>query len=229
MILRQKEGASMADGVTSKTRRPLSGLWRVVLAAGLLTLAAPSLGLERLQIAQSSSAAQGRPAALVAATRADLQSLGELTRLTFDLTGSLDPQAHVLADPDRVVVDLPEMDFQINAAQGLPPAIRRKPAKGAEPLGGVVASYRFGLVAAGKSRVVIHLASPARIVRPQAWEGGLDPWLGPTAPHVGRFSPRLWPPISPRCFPATLCSTPVQAIATTAAMCCQCFIPSVSN
>ena len=165
MILRRKEGASMADGVKSMARRVRSGLWRAVLAAGFLGLAAPALGLERLQVAQSAPAAQSRPAALIAATRADLQSTGETTRLTFDLTGPLAPQAHVLADPDRVVVDLPEVDFQINATQGLPPALRRKPAKGAEPLGGVIASYRFGLVAAGKSRVVIHLAAPARIVR----------------------------------------------------------------
>ena len=155
----------MVDGVTSKARRALSGLWRVVLAAGSLTLASPSLGLERLQVAQSVPAAQGRAAPSIAATGSDLQVSGDLTRLSFDLTGPLEPQAHVLADPDRVVIDLSEVDFQINAAKGLPPAIRRKPAKGAEPLGGVIASYRFGLVTAGKSRVVIHLASPARIVR----------------------------------------------------------------
>ena len=165
MILRRKKGASMVDGVKAKARRPLSGVWRAVLAAGLLTLAAPSHGLERLQVAQSAPAAQGRPASPIAATGSDLQSLGDVTRLSFDLTGLLEPRAHVLADPDRVVIDLPEVDFQINAARGLPPAVRRKPAKGAEPLGGVIASYRFGLVAAGKSRVVIHLAAPARIVR----------------------------------------------------------------
>ena len=155
----------MADGVKSMARRVRFWLWRALLAAGLLGLAAPALGRERLQVAQSAPAAASRPAAQIAATRADLQTTGELTRLTFDLTGPLEPQAHVLADPDRVVIDLPEVDFQINAAQGLPPALRRKPARGAEPLGGVVASYRFGLVAAGKSRVVIHLATPARIVR----------------------------------------------------------------
>ena len=162
MILRRGEGASMADGVKSKALRTLGGLWRLALAAGLLTLAAPSLGLERLQVAQSAASRLALP---VAATGVDLQSLGETTRLSFDLTGPVEPRAHVLADPDRVVIDLPEVDFQINAAQGLPPAPRRKPARGAEPLGGVIASYRFGLVAAGKSRVVIHLATPARIVR----------------------------------------------------------------
>ena len=155
----------MADGVKLMARQVRSGLRRALLAAGLLGLAEPALGLERQQVAQSAPAAASRPAALIAATRADLQSTAELTRLTFDLTGPVEPQAHVLADPDRVVIDLPEVDFQINAAQGLPPAPRRKLAKGAEPLGGVIGSYRFGLVAAGKSRVVIHLAAPALIVR----------------------------------------------------------------
>ena len=144
-----------------------------MLAACALTLAAPAPALERAQVAQvaqATPAREARPASLVAATRVDLQSSGDLTRLTFELTGPLEPQAHVLTEPDRVVIDLPEVDFQMNPAQGLRAAdrgavARRKPAKGAEPLGGLIASYRFGLVAAGKSRVVIHLAGPTRIVR----------------------------------------------------------------
>ena len=211
VILRRKEGASMADGLTWKARRALGGHWRVVLAAGLLTLAAPSLGLERLQVAQSVPAMQGRPVALIAAIRAELQSVGELTRLTFDLTGPVAPQAHVLGDPDRVVVDLPEVDFQINAGQGLPPAVRRKPAKGAEPLGGVVASYRFGLVAAGKSRVVIHLASPARIVRvvcePAVAGGGARLVI-----ELGRVEPALFRAEVERSRVERLAASPLPAV-----------------
>ena len=160
----------MADGERSGVGRSLWKLWPALLAACGLTLAAPALALERAQLAQAIPAREARPAPLVAATRVDLQSSGDLTRLTFELTGPLEPQAHVLTEPDRVVIDLPEVDFQLNPAQGLRAAdrgsaTRRKPAKGGEPLGGLIASYRFGLVAAGKSRIVIHLSGPARIVR----------------------------------------------------------------
>jgi N-acetylmuramoyl-L-alanine amidase len=125
-------------------------------------------------------AAQMRPPATVTSSApapvadgVDLVTLGDVTRLVFDLTAPVTAQAYVLADPDRVIVDLPEVNFQIDPARGLAPAARaasmRKQGKGvpsaAGALAGSVASYRFGLVAPGKSRVVIDLSGPVRIQR----------------------------------------------------------------
>ena len=50
--------------------------------------------------------------------------------------------------PDRVIVDLPEVAFHLPAETG------RKQE-------GLIASYRYGLFAPGRSRVVMELAQPA--------------------------------------------------------------------
>ena len=78
-------------------------------------------------------------------------------RLTFDLSGPVEGRAFALADPDRIIVDVPEVNFQIDPAVG-------RAAQG-RPLGAIVKSFRFGLLGPGKSRIVIDLNSPARIER----------------------------------------------------------------
>jgi N-acetylmuramoyl-L-alanine amidase len=82
----------------------------------------------------------------------------------------------VLAEPDRVIVELPEVNFQLDPSLGKkPPAPRLrggrlKTAKTAN----LVSSYRFGLFAPGRSRVVIDLGAPARILRAKS-EPGTQP------------------------------------------------------
>lgn len=106
----------------------------------------------------------------VVARSVDLQTAGELTRLVFELSGPVAVKGHVLAQPDRVVIDLPEITFQIDPSKGRGPATpkpdpRRRQMQSAQPLLGAVSSYRFGLVSPGKSRIVIDLAHPSRIAR----------------------------------------------------------------
>ena len=75
------------------------------------------------------------------------------TRLIVDLAGpttGLKFQAFTLANPYRVVLDLPQIDFTLPAEIGK---------KGR----GLVQAWRFGLIAAGKSRVVLDLAGPATV------------------------------------------------------------------
>lgn len=74
------------------------------------------------------------------------------TVLTFDLVGPAAVLAHVIADPDRVILDLPEMVFQLPPGTG---------ATGH----GLVASFRFGLIEPGKSRIVLDTRGPVRIER----------------------------------------------------------------
>lgn len=93
--------------------------------------------------------------------------------LSFDLTHSVDATAFVLARPDRVVIDLPEVDFRINPQAGYAaaPAQRlrgRYSRTQNTSFSGLIASFRFGLFAAGKSRIIINLAGPARILRATA-------------------------------------------------------------
>lgn len=76
---------------------------------------------------------------------------GGVTRLAFDLSTKVAINAFVLDKPDRVIIDLPEVNFQVPAEAGRPGP------KGA----GLIRSFRFGLFAPGKSRIVIDLGGPA--------------------------------------------------------------------
>ena len=72
------------------------------------------------------------------------------TRFILDLNQPISVHAFPLADPYRVVVDIPQVTFQ------LPPGI------GATGRG-LIKAFRYGLVMPGGSRIVFDLAAPARI------------------------------------------------------------------
>src|SRR5262252_1535276 len=72
------------------------------------------------------------------------------TRLIVDLSRKIDVRAFTLANPYRVVMDMPQVTFQF-------------PTKTGESGRGLVKAFRFGLVMQGGSRMVIDLARPARI------------------------------------------------------------------
>lgn len=91
-----------------------------------------------------------RPAAVAIA--ADLSSQGAQSKLTLTLSKPVEARAFVMERPDRAVIDLPEVNFQLDAETG-----RRRE--------GVVQSFRYGLFAPGRSRIVIDLASPATVGR----------------------------------------------------------------
>ena len=89
------------------------------------------------------------------ATSVRLSSYADKAELSFDLSTAVAADAYVLADPDRAIVDLPAVDF--------PPAADKPGRHRRRAASGLVASYRFGLVAPGRSRIVVDLASPARV------------------------------------------------------------------
>jgi N-acetylmuramoyl-L-alanine amidase len=72
------------------------------------------------------------------------------TRLILDLSQKVDIRAFTLANPYRVVIDMPQVTFQF-------------PAKAGESGRGLIKAFRFGLVMQGGSRMVVDLARPARI------------------------------------------------------------------
>ena len=80
-----------------------------------------------------------------------------MAKLTFDLSSPVEARAFSMADPDRIIIDVPEVNFQIDPAIGRAPQGRS--------LGQIVRSFRFGLFGPGKSRIVIDLAAPARVTR----------------------------------------------------------------
>jgi N-acetylmuramoyl-L-alanine amidase len=97
-----------------------------------------------------------------AATDANVERSPGAARIVLDLNLPVTARAFVLSEPDRVIVDLPEIGFLLSPSAGrLPP-----PARGAQP--DLVSSFRFGQFAPGRSRIVVELAGPARIVKAQS-------------------------------------------------------------
>ena len=72
------------------------------------------------------------------------------TRLVFDLSRTIEIAAFTLADPYRVVIDLPQLTFQL-------------PARTGEQGRGLIKAFRYGLVMQGGSRIVVDASGPVRI------------------------------------------------------------------
>lgn len=99
-----------------------------------------------------------RPASAVASR---VETLADRSRLVFELTGAVTASARPVANPARIIVDLPEVAFRLDPKEGRAPAGSK-----------LVKSYRYGQFAPGRSRVVVDLASPARIVRAESEPAG---------------------------------------------------------
>lgn len=104
------------------------------------------------QLRPSVAASPSQPAQLPIIHGVKLQMEGSVARLEFAVAGRSEPSAFVLADPGRLIVDLPETLFRLQSAQG-------------QTRNAIVSAFRFGLVSAGRSRIVVDLGRPARIVR----------------------------------------------------------------
>jgi N-acetylmuramoyl-L-alanine amidase len=72
------------------------------------------------------------------------------TRFIIDLDKTISFRAFPLADPYRVVLDIPQVSFQLPAGVG---STGR----------GLIKAFRYGLVMPGGSRIVFDLSGPARI------------------------------------------------------------------
>lgn len=87
---------------------------------------------------------------------------GKGGRLEVTATKTLKPRIFLLADPARAIVDLPDTTFQMAAGR----AGGQKSSghnSGAVKSAGPIGSYRYGLLAPGRSRIVVDLDGPAKI------------------------------------------------------------------
>ncbi len=85
----------------------------------------------------------------VVAIEAQVSVEGDETRLTLKLNRPVEARALHTGSPERAVIDLPRVNFQLPADQAL--------------AGGVIAYLRFGLFSRERSRLVIDLAEPALV------------------------------------------------------------------
>ena len=82
--------------------------------------------------------------------RARIGEHDDRTRLVIELSDPVNLRAFALANPDRVVIDMPEVSWRL----GAPP----------RPSGfGAIKSYRYGQFRAGNSRMVIDLNQPVSV------------------------------------------------------------------
>ncbi|GAA0771498.1 N-acetylmuramoyl-L-alanine amidase [Roseibium denhamense] len=72
------------------------------------------------------------------------------TRFVMDLDQQIDPSISALQNPRRLILDFPEVQFDIPAETG-------------QTGRGLVSNWRFGLFADGKSRIVMDLKAPAAV------------------------------------------------------------------
>ena len=88
------------------------------------------------------------PAAI--ATDSRLGGDEKRTRFIMDMNRDIPFRVFALADPHRIIVDMPEVDFQLLPTAG-------------QNGRGLVSAYRYGLLAVGKSRIVLDVAAPVLI------------------------------------------------------------------
>jgi N-acetylmuramoyl-L-alanine amidase len=134
------------DSVASRANR------RVLLASALLCAAALLCSGATI-VGAVDDPPSGRPVATSNfPVVSDVRLAGDAkqTRFVLDLDKAIQFRAFALADPYRVVMDLPQVSFQLPAAAG---AAGR----------GLIKAFRYGLVLPGGSRIVFDLTGPARI------------------------------------------------------------------
>ncbi|MBK8008735.1 MAG: N-acetylmuramoyl-L-alanine amidase [Rhizobiales bacterium] len=86
----------------------------------------------------------------VTALDARLAGDASRTRLVIDLNRKIEARAYTIADPNRVVIDLPEVSFDLPVGAG-------------KQSRGLISAFRYGQFAQGKARIVIDLREPVRI------------------------------------------------------------------
>ena len=145
--------AVQRNAVGSAVRRRLStyaslAVRMVVLAIALdLALVLPARSQMPLPL-PAPPAVDGR----AIATDARLAGDDKQTRLVIDISHKIDMRAFALADPYRVVIEIPQVDFR------LPPDI-------GEHGRGIIKAFRYGLVMSGQSRIVLDLTGPVRVTK----------------------------------------------------------------
>lgn len=112
--------------------------------------------------AAAASTATSHSTSAPVASAAHLEVKGSTTRLSFDVDAPVFGRAYLVSNPDRVVIDVSEVDFKIDPSVGAPPSAG---SAGARSLGGAIGAFRFGLIEPGKSRIVVDLVRPVRVIR----------------------------------------------------------------
>ena len=88
----------------------------------------------------------------VSATRAELAGNEAATTFLLDLSSGVQAEVFTLADPYRVVIDLPDVMFRLPKGTG-------------QDGKGLISAFRYGLLAEGKARIVLDARQPVLIAK----------------------------------------------------------------
>lgn len=111
---------------------------RLVLVAALILLPAA--------LSRASGLAEEVPVASAAAISVE----GGRTRFVLDLSAAVPISAFALNNPDRIIIDLPDLRFVLPAGTGQSGA-------------GAIRAWRFGRFAAGRARIVMDVSGPVSV------------------------------------------------------------------
>lgn len=142
---------------------------RVLLGCGLLCAAAllcaktiyPSAAEGPAAGSAATSAAPPPATGFPIASDARLAGDASQTRFILDLDRTIPFRAFALADPYRVILDIPQVNFKL--ANGTGAAGR-----------GLIKAFRYGLVMPGGSRIVFDLTGPAKIAKSYVLDAAND-------------------------------------------------------
>ena len=150
-----------------------------VLPAYALLCAAALLCSDARSVLAAEDPAPGPAAVSNFPVASDVRLAGDVkqTRFVLDLDKAIPFRAFALADPYRVVVDIPQVSFKLGAGAG---AAGR----------GLIKAFRYGLVMPGGSRIVFDLTGPAKIAKSYVLEAanGQPPRLVLELEEVDRTS-----------------------------------------
>ncbi len=125
---------------------------RVLFRAALLCVAALLCPVTALRAAEGEPSSAATASNFPIASDARLAGDNKQTRFVLDLDKAVRFRAFTLADPYRVVLDIPQVTFQLRAGIGTSGR-------------GLVKAFRYGLVMPGGSRMVFDLTGPAKITK----------------------------------------------------------------
>jgi len=103
-----------------------------------------------MRLAQQRATSVHRKSASVEAHHAALTGTARQTIFSLDLSAGVPAEVFTLANPYRVVVDLPDVTFRLPDGTG-------------QTGKGLVTAFRYGLLSVGKARIVLDTMSPVMI------------------------------------------------------------------
>jgi N-acetylmuramoyl-L-alanine amidase len=140
--------AAIAEVLAGEVQR--FGPTAASLAPSPVMVAAPPQRAPDVRFAEQRSGSVHRKTATVEARHAALAGDATQTTFTLDLTAGVRAEVFTLANPYRVVIDLPDIAFHLPDGTG-------------QTGEGLVTAFRYGLLAVGKGRIVIDTKMPVLI------------------------------------------------------------------